>query len=288
MNQRISWEDRVKGAYASLRPSEQKVAEALLANRKTAAGLTIGELARLAGVSQPTVIRCVRALGFPDFRAFKAALTAGPAGRSFTPLEGFCLQPWERAEDLPLKALEVHRELLEQALKAVPPRDLEAAARALAGARLVDIYRVENSLTPANDLLTKLTYLGLPCRLNTDPYLQQIGAAHLTGADAAVAFSRSGRSADTERALRLARRAGAFTIGVCGEKDSPVARQADLCLWTGAVGGTIYGSAIFSRVADLAVVDLLYMEIILSDYRTFSRSLDKSGAVIAGREYKET
>ena len=129
MNQRISWEDRVKGAYASLRPSEQKVAEALLANRKTAAGLTIGELAR---------------------------------------------------------------------------------------------------------------------------------------------------------------RAGAFTIGGCGEKDSPVARQADLCLWTGAVGGTIYGSAIFSRVADLAVVDLLYMEIILSDYRTFSRSLDKSGAVIAGREYKET
>ena len=103
-----------------------------------------------------------------------------------------------------------------------------------------------------------------------------------------MAFSRSGRSADTERALRLARRAGAFTIGVCGEKDSPVARQADLCLWTGAVGGTIYGSAIFSRVADLAVVDLLYMEIILSDYRTFSRSLDKSGAVIAGREYKET
>ncbi len=287
MNQRISWEDRVKGAYASLRPSEQKVAEALLANREKDAELTIGELARLAGVSQPTVIRCVRALGFPGYRAFKAALTEGPTGPGFTLLEGFGLQPWERAEDLPLKAMEVHRELLEQALKAVPPRDLETAAQALAGARLVDIYGVENSLTPANDLLTKLTYLGLPCRLNTDPYLQQIGAAHLTGADAAVAFSRSGRSADTEKALRLARRAGAFTIGVCGEKDSPVARQADLCLWTGAAGGTIYGSAIFSRVADLAVVDLLYMEIILSDYKTFSHSLDKSGAVIAGREYKE-
>ena len=38
---------------------------------------------------------------------------------------------------------------------------------------------------------------------------------------------------------------------------------------------------------DLAVVDLLYMGIIQSDYERFSRSLDKSGAVIADRGYPE-
>ncbi|MFR3922223.1 MAG: hypothetical protein ACLTYN_09915 [Dysosmobacter welbionis] len=49
----------------------------------------------------------------------------------------------------------------------------------------------------------------------------------------------------------------------------------------------IYGTAIFSRIPDLAVVDLLYMGIIQSDYERFSRSLDKSGAVIADRGYPE-
>ena len=53
------------------------------------------------------------------------------------------------------------------------------AARVLAGAQFIDIYGVENSCAPASDLLTKLTYLGLPCRFHTDAYLQQIGAAHL-------------------------------------------------------------------------------------------------------------
>lgn len=60
MEQGITWEDRVKGAYASLRPSEQKVAEFFLAHAEELEDLTIGELARGAGVSEPTVIRCVR------------------------------------------------------------------------------------------------------------------------------------------------------------------------------------------------------------------------------------
>ena len=56
--------------------------------------------------------------------------------------------------------------------------------------------------------LTKLTYLGLCCRMNTDAYLQQIGAAHLGVADVAVAFSHSGCSMDTVKALKLAQKAG--------------------------------------------------------------------------------
>ena len=34
----------------------------------------------------------------------------------------------------------------------------------------------------------------------------------------------------------------------------------------------MYGKAIFSRVADLAVVDMLYMAVILSDYERFSHT----------------
>ena len=83
--------------------------------------------------------------------------------------------------DLPLKAVRTHRAQLEETLKSVPTGELERAARILAGAQFIDIYGVENSCAPASDLLTKLTYLGLPCRFHTDAYLQQIGAAHLRG-----------------------------------------------------------------------------------------------------------
>ena len=102
-----------------------------------------------------------------------------------------------------------------------------------------------------------------------------------------VENSHSGCSMDTVKALRLARRAGANTIAVTSRKNPLLAKYADVCLYTGGEDTVIYGTAIFSRIPDLAVVDLLYMGIIQSDYERFSRSLDKSGAVIADRGYPE-
>ena len=58
-------------------------------------------------------------------------------------------------------------------------------------------YSVENSEVTALDLLTKLLYLGLPCRHFSDYYFQRISAGSLTSDDVAVGISYSGESKDT-------------------------------------------------------------------------------------------
>ena len=282
--------DRVKSAYATLRPSEQRVADQVLADPEKCTRCTIAELADQVQVSQPTVVRFVQALGFDGYRSFKYCLLRDRSGKSpkspyFDHLGDFDLKPWDRLEDLPLKETRIAGRLLEDALKFLSADALSRAVRMLATARTIDIYGVENSVTPASDLLTKLTYLGLNCRMHTDTYLQQISAAHLGVADVAVAVSPSGCSIDTVKALKQARKAGAGTIAITSPKEPLLGKYADVCLSTGGRALSIYGSAIFSRIPDLAVVDLLYMGIIQSDYERFSRSLDKSGAVIADRGY---
>lgn len=67
----------------------------------------------------------------------------------------------------------------------------------LKNARMIDIYSVENSEVTALDLLTKLLYLGLPCRHFSDYYFQRISAGSLTSDDVAVGNSYSGESKDT-------------------------------------------------------------------------------------------
>ena len=250
--------DRVKSAYATLRPSEQRVADQVLADPEKCTRCTIAELADQVQVSQPTVVRFVQALGFDGYRSFKYCLLRDRSGKSpkspyFDHLGDFDLKPWDRLEDLPLKETRIAGRLLEDALKFLSADALSRAVRMLATARTIDIYGVENSVTPASDLLTKLTYLGLNCRMHTDTYLQQISAAHLGVADVAVAVSHSGCSIDTVKALKQARKAGAGTIAITSPKEPLLGKYADVCLSTGGRALSIYGSAIFSRIPDLAV-----------------------------------
>lgn len=292
MQQNIQVVDRIKSAYASLRPSEQRVADYILSDPDLSTKHTIAELADRVQVSQPTVVRFVQALGFDGYRSFKYYLLRegrpeNGSRRTFDHLGRFDLKPWEKLSELPLKEMRVSEGLLEETLKSLSPQELERAVDTLAKARTIDIYGVENSCTPASDLLTKLTYLGLNCRMHMDAYLQQIAAAHLGPEDVAVAFSHSGCSIDTVKALKLAQKAGAATIAITGSREPRLAKYADICLCTGGKDLTIYGTAIFSRIPDLAVVDLLYMGIILSDYERFSGNLDRSGTVIADRGYPD-
>ena len=284
---------KIQNIYAALRPSERKVADYIFSYQGKAGELLIEELAREAEVSQPTVVRFVKAVGYKSFKDFKYAMLQDEMRERAEEKEeeiglyGFRLSGKDRLEEIPGKIITTSIQMLEETLKSIRKKEFERAVDAILGADNIVIYGVENSCTPASDLLTKLTYLGLCCRMHTDAYLQQIAAAHLGVADVAVAFSHSGCSMDTVKALRLARRAGANTIAVTSRKNPLLAKYADVCLYTGGEDTVIYGTAIFSRIPDLAVVDLLYMGIIQSDYERFSRSLDKSGAVIADRGYPE-
>lgn len=289
MQSSVGIRERIDHVYPSLRPAERAVAQYVRDHIAEAAELTVGQLAQVTRVSQPTVIRFSRKLGFGGYRELRYVLRHPEAERrvTFDPLEGFDLNPWDDLDSVPLKAVNSAKTLLDDLTSALDQSAFRKAVSLISEASLVDIYGVENSLVPATDLFTKLSYLGLKARLNTDAYLQQIGAGHLESTDIAVAFSYSGSSSDTVKALRLAKSQGAHTIAVTNASGTPLASWADVCLHAGRGERTIYGNAIFSRVAHTAIVDMLYMGVILSDYGRFSTELDRSGKIIADRAYRD-
>ncbi|MGI6212013.1 MAG: MurR/RpiR family transcriptional regulator [Anaerovoracaceae bacterium] len=284
MDPKAVWKDRVLRAYSTLRPSEQKVAAFFLEHEDDAEKMNIREVAEAIGVSEPTVLRCVRGLGYKGFKDFKRKMNQdSDSSESFEMMRNMHLRPWDRIEELPLREISTLREALDNVLKSVETETLATAADQIAGARVIDVYGVENSNAAAEDFVVKMTYLGLRCRYYKDPYLQLISAVHLEESDLAIAFSRSGCSIDTVKATMLAHRAGAQTIAVTGRRESVISHYADITLLAGLDEQFAYGNAIFSRVTDMTIVDLLYMSVILSDYDRFSKNLDRSGRVIADR-----
>ncbi|NMN01334.1 Fe-S cluster assembly protein HesB [Bifidobacterium sp. DSM 109958] len=283
-------EERIGRVYPSLHPAEQQVASYVRDHLPTVGELTVGELAEAAEVSQPTVIRVARKLGFNGYREFRHALThpqapAAAGGDGFNPLEGFNLHPWDTLEDVPAKAATASKSLLDDMLGVLDVKAFRRAVDLIAHARVIDVYGVEDSVAPATDLVCKLSYLGLQARLHADAYLQQISATHLGEQDMAIAYSYSGASSDTVKALRLAKNAGAATLGITNVAGTPLANWADITLFAGQGKRTIYGNAIFSRIAHIALTDMLYMGVILTDYPRFSAALDRSGRAVADREF---
>lgn len=275
--------------YADMRASEQKAADYILRHMEEVRDLTLTAMAEQCGVSQPTVVRMAKAMGFAGFREFHNALVAelaqtGEPLRAVSTMYGYSLTEQDRLEDIPARVVSITEHTLEETLKNLSVSSYRDVVEALKNARMIGIYSVENSNATALDLLTKLMYLGLHCCYYEDYYRQRVSAGSLSGEDVAIGISYSGYSRDTVEVMREAKRSGATTIVLTNFPDSRITRHADMVLCTGQ-DQTFYGDAIFSRTAQIMMVDMLYMGLIVSDYDRFVRQLDQSSRAIRDKAY---
>lgn len=67
---------QIKAGYADLRRSEKQAADYILEHMEQIPELSIDRLAGNAGVSQPTVLRMLKSLGFSGYRDFRYQLVA--------------------------------------------------------------------------------------------------------------------------------------------------------------------------------------------------------------------
>src|SRR5690606_14205990 len=96
--------DRVRAAMPGMGAAGQRVARFLLSQPNSFAQDPIAQIARSAGVSQPTVIRFCRALGCTGLLDFKRKLALG-LSRS-VPLRHSQVNAGDRAPDLSAKVLD--------------------------------------------------------------------------------------------------------------------------------------------------------------------------------------
>ena len=283
---------KIQNIYAALRPSERKVADYILSYQGKAGELLIEELAREAKVSQPTVVRFAKAVGYKSFREFKYAMMQEEMrerteGREEElGLYGFRLSSKDRLEEIPGKIVTTSIQMLEETLKSIRKKEFERAVDAILAADNIVIYGVENSLCTVNDLLTKLTYLGLNCRTYTDYYLQNVSAGNLTKKDLAIGVSYSGYSRNTVEVMRAAKKAGARTLVLTNFENALIAKYADILLCA-SHRQFFYGDAIFSRISQLALVDMLYAGALNRNYPVLSKKLKKTNEIVTRRAYSE-
>ncbi len=252
---------RLAALLGALPPAERRVAQVIVDDPGGAAGLTITELASAGATSEATVVRLCRNLGMAGYPALRLAI-AGAAAVAETAGAPELSAEISREDSLAEVVAKVGDRDARAASETVANLDLDELQRAIVAvcdARRIDVYGVGTSGIVALDLQHKLHRIGLAVVAWSDPHLALPSAANLTARDVAVAISHSGTTIDTVDALARARQSGATTIVITNDPRSPIARGAAIVLQTTARETALRSGAMASRIAELTLVDCLFI-----------------------------
>jgi RpiR family carbohydrate utilization transcriptional regulator len=246
--------ETTRTAYDSLRKSERKVADLLLAEPRRVLGATLAQVADMADVSQMTVVRFCAGIGCATFREFKLQLAHTLAVG--VPASYSVLSEDDTVEAISEKIFDYTMASLDWARSHLDARAIERAIELLRNARSIEFFGFGASAIVAADAQQKFPLFGVPCGAQPDAHQQIMVAAMMRPGDVAVAISNTGRTISVIETARAARQAGAKVIAVTGSA-SPLAAECDVALIVETLDNTNIYTPTISRIAALVVMDIL-------------------------------
>jgi DNA-binding MurR/RpiR family transcriptional regulator len=280
---------RVRGLLPDLAPSERRVGEAVLADPAGVAAQTITSLARACLTSETTVMRFCRQLGFPGYPELRLALAAEAAMQADEELGARVaasdIAPTDDLAQVVAKIAYADAHAVKETGDQLDVAVLERVVEALVAAGRIDLYGAGASAFVAADFQQKLHRIGRAAFAWSDPHMALSSAALLRRGDVAIGISHTGATIDTVDALAEARRQGATTVGITNFPRSPLAQTADLVLTTAARETTFRSGSMASRLAQLTVVDCMFVGVAQRTYEDTLDALARTYEAIRSRRH---
>lgn len=276
----------IKSLLPSLSKAETKVAQEIIREPEAAAERTITDLARAAGTSEATVVRFCRSLGLAGHRELRMRAAQAVIGTGTGPDREIVGGDIPTGADMSrIIATISYADVgaITDTADALDTEACDAAVAALANAGRIDTFGVEASGIVATDLTKKLHRIGCMAFAWPDVHSALVATALSGGRDAAVAISHSGATTETVEFLEAARDRGATTVAITNHARSPLAEIADHVLTTAARETTFRSGATVSRIAQLMVVDCLFVGVAAKLRRRSTKALSATAAAVSDR-----
>jgi len=273
----------IESRMGELRLSERKVAKCIITSPEEKIHLSITELADLAGVSEPTVLRFCRALGFKGYQDFKICLAQALIPQMKNIHES--IDGTEKAPALVNKVFEANINAIKLTLGTLNYEVLDTVIKLLANAKHIVFHGVGGSAAVAMDAFHKFFRLGIPCQWFEDTHMAVMAASMIHKGDVFVGISHSGSTKDVVEALEVAKKAGADTVALVSTLKSPVSSAAAYVLCVDAPEMNVRFEPMSARIAMLSVIDALSVGISMLRTDEVLDNLKKSRLALIDKRY---
>ncbi|WP_456263994.1 MurR/RpiR family transcriptional regulator [Brevibacillus brevis] len=270
-----------------LKPSERKVADYILAHPEDVVKLSVQKLAEYSGVSEATIIRLARSLNMKGYQELKLRV-AGDLTKQ-TAIGSYQEIMMEGSVESIMQAVSWNNiQSIQDTLSVLSNEEVKKAVDVLSVARKIDVYGVGASAVIADDIRQKFSRINLWCEAYSDFHAQLTSAVTLTEKDVVIGISYSGQTEDIIQSLTEAKQQGATIITLTKFGPSPVAELANIRLFTSSVEKSIRSGAMASRIAQLNVIDILFITMISRMQEQVIPLLEKSRLAVSRTKRSST
>ncbi|MGP4037512.1 MurR/RpiR family transcriptional regulator [Pantoea agglomerans] len=265
---------QIRMRLPQLTPLERRVAEAIIARTGITEQSSLKEIARENNVSEAMIVKITKKLNFTGFRHFRSGLIyynqSEVAGLHAE------IEPDDSSEQLLAKVFRTSIQAIEETLSILDVSEFNRAADIIFKARHIDLYAVGGSAAVARDLSHKMLKIGIKSTAYDDAHIMLMSAAVLSDDDVVIAISHSGATRAVNDPVRLAGRNGAKVIAITNYAESPIAKSAHVVLNSTSQGSHLLGENAASRIAQLNILDALFVAIAKKDLKRAEKNLMKT------------
>lgn len=269
----------IKDQYDNLSAKEKQIADFILEHPRESVNPSIEELAERIGISESTMVRFARKLGYSGYQRFRIALARETIPSTSQLFERDVIDAADGFDAVftsAITSLIETQKILDRSL-------IMSVATMMANARNVYLLGLGGSNIVAEDALHKLVRTGITCQWAADFHLQLMMASQGSNEDVALLISHTGSGYDSLALAEELKANDVPLVVLTTNARSPLARLADYVLAVKAGSSMTVAESFSARIVDLAIIDLLYLQVMEVLKEKGIEQLNKMRASIAKR-----
>jgi DNA-binding MurR/RpiR family transcriptional regulator len=266
--------------------SEKKIAEYVLNNSSEIYMFSAAELASLTGTSGASVIRFVKKIGFDGLQEFKIALAKNDVEDRESEVNYDYIDTKDTVKEVITKTGRANIKTIEDTLELLDENQVEEAIEAIRNAKNIYLFGVGASALIAMDFQSKLLRINRNAHMHLDSHMQLSMAALIQQEDVAIGISYTGKTKEVYTAMLKAKEKGARCISLTKYGSNPVAAVSDIRLQVSSVEKDLRVGAISSRIAQLTLVDILFVGVAKNDFSRVDKYIKETRHMVEGLKLK--
>lgn len=247
---------------------EKRIAEYILKDPEAIKNLNTYQVAKNCKVSQASIVRFAKKLGFKGFPDFKLSLSQDIGNRkaeSHVNIIHEEIKPEDSFEIVGKKVAHANITAVNNTYEITDFKELENAVKVIAQADKIMVVGVGFSGIVAKDFYYKLLELGKHAIMENDTHTQLSCLSSMGKNDLLFVISHSGKTVQMYDIAKVAKDRGIKIISMTSIVPNPISDLADIKLGTVEMKNNFRSTALSPRISQLTVVDMIYIKLMLEN-----------------------